>query len=262
MDPNSTYWERWKNREHWTEEQWAEESRREEEEKKAWRLRWAVEKQRQKKVIELVAKELQSSFVGAEAQTIAEALEEILSKYGYKALLARSLGTASYSRKELLNLADKADALLDAAESLTEGTVEILSRDEVWKIGEPGEQEKEEFEPDDPLGPQWLVGLEKLVKIAREKVRILEEKTLRGGRKSLWTRLHGSPDDYLAFACRELAQSHGCKSQAVVIKMVQAVMEAEYGKAAMKKMDGKPSKDIGRKAVRKLVQTKPKTGTV
>ena len=112
------------------------------------------------------------------------------------------------------------------------------------------------------LGGPWIVRLRALAELAATNAKHLEQVTGKGGRKSLGSRLDGSPEDWLAQACKEFAGAHGCKSQAVVLKMVQAVMEAERGKEAMKKMNGRRSKDKGRKAVRKLAQTPPKNGTV
>lgn len=112
------------------------------------------------------------------------------------------------------------------------------------------------------LGGPWIIRLRALSELAITNAEQLSQITSKGGRKSLGSRIHGSPEDWLAKSCKIFAEANGCKSQAVVLKMVQAVMEAEHGKETMKKMDGKPSRHKGRKAVRKVAQTKQKTRTV
>ncbi|WLT31130.1 hypothetical protein [Geothrix sp. PMB-07] len=112
------------------------------------------------------------------------------------------------------------------------------------------------------LGGPWIVRLEALAELAAANADHLGNATGKGGRESFGSRLHGSPEDQLAQACNEFANTHGCESQTVVLKMVQAVMVAEHGKEMMKMMDGRPSKDKGRKAVRKVAQTDRKTRPV
>lgn len=112
------------------------------------------------------------------------------------------------------------------------------------------------------LGGPWIVRLRALAELASKKADHIEKITGKGGRKSFGSRLHGSPEDWLAAACKEFAEAHGCQSQAVALKMVQAILEAEHGKESMTRLNGKPAIHKGRKAVRKVAQTKPKKGSV
>lgn len=102
----------------------------------------------------------------------------------------------------------------------------------------------------------------KLEEVAKERASQVKTKTEKGGRRTLGDRLFGSPDLGLAEDCKEFAESHGCMSQAVQLRMVQAVYEAAHGKDEMRKKDGKPSQNKGRKSVQKLAQTKKKIITV
>lgn len=101
---------------------------------------------------------------------------------------------------------------------------------------------------------RWVVNLEALAALACAASERIAKEIRKGGRISFADRLYGSPRDALARACREFAEAHGCRTSAVVLKMVQAVMEAEGGSSQLcRKSDGRRSPDIGRKAVRKLV---------
>lgn len=108
---------------------------------------------------------------------------------------------------------------------------------------------------------RWIERLNWLASLADQTSAFISQRSAKGGRKSFWAKVHGSSRDELARECMKVAASHGCGTQSATLKMVQAVLEAEHGKSAMRKMDGKPS-DRGRKAVRKLAQTKPENGAV
>jgi hypothetical protein len=125
------------------------------------------------------------------------------------------------------------------------------------------EDENDRFQKEWRRGGRWVMRLEALAELAQMKADHMKEQASRIGRKSGATLLYGPPGDWLAEACREYAETHGCQKQAVAQKMYIAIMDAECGKDSVRRRkDGKPSKDKGRKAVKKMAQTKPKAGTV
>jgi hypothetical protein len=216
--------------------------------------------------------------LGGDAAAVVDALEKIQWGYLNRVIETEDIENAAQAKKDLLNLAKKASELEAAMFALGRGAWEVMCRRTVRRDliadADPGELPDPDPHPlarmsQDPETGEWEVDngrwvtrLHALAELARVKADRIEEQAGRGGRTSFGARLHGSPEEWLARACKEFAEAHGCESQAVALKMVQAVMEAEHGREAMKKMDGKPSKDKGRKAVRKVAQTKPKTGTV
>lgn len=239
--------------EHWTEEDWAKEHQRLQEQARAFKQRLEAKRHRGKALIKRVSCEIAQSCNGIEASRIEDNLLKFLAEYESRLQDAKSIESASQVKKHFLAVAEKAEELLDEIMKGGDGSIEAYSRNDLWRIGPLGNQEQE-YAPDDPGGSEWLAGLDKLVKTSREKARQIEEKTAKGGRKTFADLLFGSPDKLLAQACTELAETHGCRSQSVVLKMVRAVQEAENG--------SRLSKHAGRKAVRKVAQTEKMNGTV
>lgn len=173
-------------------------------------------------------------------------------------IFERDAESGPEARKHLRNLAQRARELInefDALGLLARRMVSKLSESQAaplegmdWRMG--NDLAYEEYRDG------WVARLESLEELAKAADGWFGQATGRGGRKSLMARLQGSPEDNLAYLCTRLAQSYGCDSQATVQRMVQMVMEVEYGKKAMKQIGGKPAKDKGRKAVRKMAQTK------
>ncbi len=217
------------------------------------------------------AKTFVGKIPGADAESLITFMRETGRRYMIFSLMAKLHGDTKRAKKDLTTLAEASDALLNAAQSIGEGAQELMARamtpykehrqfqDNIrMALGGEG------IDPlgQDPIGDQWMEGLWGLRDEANAALSLLAELTSRGGRKSLGDRLEGSPEERLAWACKEFAEANGCASQAVALKMVRAIMEAEKGKDAMTRLNGKPAASKGRKAVRKVAQTSPKPGTV
>ena len=215
-----------------------------------------------------------------------EALGKIQGGYRDRIIEIEGIEKAAQAKKDLLNLAKKASELEAAMFALGQGAWEVMQRRTVRQdlipeadpFGLPDryprgpqptayrtEKEAVEFfgyDDNDFRGGRWVIRLHALAELARVKADRIEKQAGKGGRKSFGARLHGSPEEWLARTCQEFAEVQGCQSQSVVLRMVRAILEAEHGKGAMTRLDGMPAEYKGRKAVRKLAQTDPKTGTV
>ena len=207
------------------------------------------------------AEALVGQFPGCDVAGLINFLFDTNWQYSLRCVLIKCYGNTEVVKKDLKGLVDGAEGLVRATETLGDGAKEILARTETpfkswrkWRMQITGE----ELNSRDPHGKDWIQGLYALAQEAKAAVLLLEKMTSRGGRRPLGARLEGSSEDWLARTCEEFAEGNGCQSQQVVLKMVQAIQEAEHGKQSMRRKDGKPSKDRGRKAVRKVAQTKPK----
>lgn len=189
----------------------------------------------------------------------------ILEDYQWNLLITESVETAKKAKKDLRNLATRAEALADAMMSLGEGAMEVLCRPtlrmdlieaaELSNLPDSrpwGNHHGELFGPPDK-GP-WIARLRGLSELARAKADRIEEKTRKGGRLSFGARIHGSPDERLARACKAFTEANGCHSQALAIKIVRTI-QCAAGRGGL-------TPHSGRKAVRKVAQTKQSKGPV
>lgn len=237
-------------------------------------------KEKQAKAVLARAAESLVKPLGMDAAAVLDALEKIQWGYLDRIIEIEGIEKAAQAKKDLLSLAKKASELEAAMFALGQGAWEVMCRQTVrqdlipeadpfglpdrYPRGlQPGaystEKEAVEFlghDDDDFRGGRWVIRLHALAELARVKADRIERQAGKGGRKSFGARLHGSPEEWLARACREFTEAHGCGSQSVVLKMVRAILEAQNGKEAMTRLDGKPAKYKGRKAVRKVAQTR------
>ena len=196
---------------------------------------------------------------------IFQKMNHILEAYQWDLMVTERVEPAKQAKRDLRNLAIKADALADAMMNLGEGAMEVICRPtlrmDLIEAAEPsnlpdprpwGNPHGKLFGPPDK-GP-WIARLRALSELARVKADRIEERTKKGGRVSFGDRLHGSPDDLLARACKAFTDANDCHSQALVIKMVQTIQRAA-GRGGI-------TPHSGRKAVRKMVQTKQSKGPV
>ncbi|HJW73269.1 MAG TPA: hypothetical protein VJ486_10610 [Geothrix sp.] len=200
-----------------------------------------------------------------------QALNTYYENYQWQILITEGVENAKQAKLKLRRLATASDELASSMLSLGQGAIEVLCRQtlrpDLFDAAEPaglpdprpwGNRHGSVF-----LGPQveapWITRLKALSDLARAKADRIEALTKKGGRgKTLGTRIHGSPEEQLAKDCGSFAEDHGCRTQAVILRMTQVIMEAARGKKWMeRKKDTKPSPDKGRKAVRKMAQTKP-----
>ncbi len=195
-------------------------------------------------VLARAAKEIAPKLHGVDAVVLEKAMSELRCEYTRRNYLA-GVGGAVDAKRQLLNVEKNANALLASLR---------LVGPAVWVLGEPEEDEALSFTGDLP----FRLRLEDLAKQAALRITRIEKVTRgKGGRKSLGARLLGSPDDWLAESCVGYAEVQGCHSQAVALRMVQAIKSAEYGDKAMsRRKDTKPSKDKGRKSIQKVAQIK------
>ena len=181
---------------------------------------------------------------------------------------ADSVEPAAKAKRDLIALAKKADELAALMLSLGAGAVGVMQRRTVrldlYPYAEPellpetnpmySPQSDEEFH-DWQAGGRWVIRLNALAELARVKAERIARQTSKGGRVSFSARLgQEPPEEWLARACAEYAAAHGCHTQAVPLRMVRAIQEAYLGE--------KIGAHAGRKAVRKMAQTLPKSGTV
>jgi hypothetical protein len=235
-----------------------------------WVAQYEANERNAKAVLKKCAAAL-AGTLGMGADALNDALEKIQWGYLNRVIETEGIENAAQAKKDLLNLAKKASELEAAMFALGRGAGEVMCRRTVRRdliadadpdgLPDPDPHPLARMLQDPETGEwgadngRWVTRLHALAELARAKADRIEEQAGRGGRTSFGARLHGSPGEWLARACKEFAEAHGCESQAVVLKMVRAILEAENGKGAM-------TRHKGRRAVRKVAQTKPKTGTV
>ena len=207
--------------------------------------------------------------LGMGADALNDALQKIQWKYQCLMRDTDGIGDASRAKTNLRRLAKKAGELEALMLALGQGATEVMQRRTVRLdliadadpdgLPDPDTHpsarlfrnpDTDEWEAD--LG-RWVTRLRALAELARVKADRIQKQTAKGGKRSFAARLRGeSVEEGLARACKDFAQARGCQSQAVVLKMVRAVLEAEHGKKAMLDIDGNPAKQVGRKAFAKV----------
>ena len=237
-----------------------------------WRAGWEAMCLRRPELFRIAAEALLPKFQGMDVTAIQIALEEIWE--GYQGCLAETddFEDAPTAKLNLENLARKANELAELMLNLDQGATEVMNYTNVPQklfqdakpFNLPGSDRwglvfegltKQDFlrrQLEHSAGDLWVIRLHALAKLAEMKANWIGALIAKGGKIDLATRLHGSPVDSLAKTCFEFAKAHGCRTQAVVLKMVQIILETSQV--------GKIDKSAGRKAVRKVAQTQPKGG--
>jgi hypothetical protein len=111
---------------------------------------------------------------------------------------------------------------------------------------------------DEVRGGRWVVRLKALAELAKQKESQIKTIAGRGGRKS-FSAHQGveSATDWLAHACHGFVNAYGARTQTAALAMMRVILEIEHGKSAIEhRTDAKPSRDVGRKAVRKAATAK------
>lgn len=215
-----------------------------------------------------LAVEIAPSFSGIDPDSLPEVFEDFWSAYDYWVVLSTT-ESASDARADLLLMAAKADELAAVMKALGKGAVDAMQapsiKPEMARLARTDElpdplqwgdhslatdesiQSKEAMDHLWERGGPWVCRLEALAKLGRSRAAWIEEQFGKGGRRPFGDQIHGSPEGQLAHLCTCFAIEHGCRLQPVVVKIVQAIMDAHHGT--------KPGPQVGRKAVRRAFQT-------
>lgn len=242
-----------------------------------------AEQKRRDTVFDKVANEIAPKLV-IDVGEVKKTLVHIWCDYDRQIIETEGIEKGPKAKNDLWLLAAKAEELASVIRRLDQGAVEVMNEltmpQELIQAAEPFnlpdlDPYNTEFIHDDSdpryqadlekwkLGGLWVIRLESMAKLARLQANRIATQIREGGRKSFADRLHGKPDDWLAQACMEFAEAHGCKTLAVARRLMNAIKEVEYDERTMeRRKDAKRSEDIGRKAVRKVAQTKKDCGTV
>lgn len=206
---------------------------------------------------------------GVNAADVVKAMENLEFSFSMERIDSESVEPAPKARKGLLNLAKKADDLAEAIKGLGCGAVAVMQRHTVrtdlYRDARPDllPENNPRYSPQSDeeaevwmAGGGWVIRLRALAELARVKAARIACQGAKGGRISFAARLgQDAPEEWLARACNGYLRANGCDSQAVSLKMVRAILEADNGKKLT-------SPHTGRKAVRKVAQTKLKSVTV
>lgn len=240
--------------------------------------RYEAEERAAKAVLKKCAAGLSGTF-GMGADELNEALRNIQWRFNGDLFETEGIENATQAKASLQKLAKKTNELAALMLTLGQGATQVMQRrtvrgdlildadpdglpDPDWHPGARMFHNPDTDEWEEDTG-RWVTRLRALADLAQVKAIRIEQETRKGGKRSFAARLRGeSEEESLARACKDFAQAHGCQSQAVVLKMVRAVLEAEKGKKAMLDLAGRPSKQVGRKAVAKVFQTPHAGGTV
>lgn len=234
------------------------------------------------------AKELAPNFDNLSAEDIKSRLVGMWGEYLYRQLEVDEKENAGKVRIQLRTLAKQADELISTMLLLGQGAVRMmnlptnqveLARDADpsglparnstggnWPRKYSSLKEAQEFNwwdtSDEWRGGRWVIRLHALSDLAKEKADQIKMLSGKGGRKSFVRHLgEQTARDWLAQACAEFVEANGCKTQTVAAALMRAVIEVVHGRKAVEQRDvERPSREIGRKAVRKATHSKPKKG--
>lgn len=216
-----------------------------------------------------------AASLGLTPSVVAGALADLLRHFHISQFDSAGTEHAAKAKADARQVAKKAEELTEALRALGPGAVEVMNRltgrQDLTLDAEPfalpgsawddprlpppdSDEEVDDYEENLRRGGRWVIRLQALAELARVSADWIEEETRKGGRASFATRLNGeSSEDTLARACKEFVASHGCQSQAVVLSVMRAILEAAHGEIAPQ---------AGRRAVSKMFQTPLKLGTV
>ena len=211
---------------------------------------------------------LQNEFPLLSVDYIHQKIDEIHKEYAQRKIEAECFGSSHNINKALKNISRCANELALAFEKSVVGTPEVINlkidvvvHDDFRKTMTNDEfmafekkltmvsNHEDWFDWD-----TWVSNLKFLCAHAAYKTMWIEDMAGKGGRFTLADRVYGSPEDWLAEACLKFTEENHNYSKSIVLKIVQGIQESYRGEK------GKPA--AGRKAVRKLAQTKPESGTV
>ena len=127
---------------------------------------------------------------------------------------------------------------------------DLVGKEPHWEVTATAEQNRqwaEEWE----RGGRWVIRLEALAKLARNKGRQVGAGAKGHGPAKLGAILHGSPNETLMAYCLKFVWKHrGPDPLALALAMAHAVIHAETKK--------KPNPQVGRKVLARLSQSLPK----
>lgn len=102
---------------------------------------------------------------------------------------------------------------------------------------------------------QWARRLKALENSAEKGIEGIKACVEGGGRKTLNARQSGDPLFALGVYCMDLAKRFGSGTVTQANKIEQAILNAHFGEAGLRGKNGKPLKEKGLKAIRKIAQT-------
>lgn len=201
-----------------------------------------------------------------------DSMEFMWSRYSMDLRSESGIENASLVRDDLQLLAARADELAATMLRLGQGSVEVLnlpsSSRNLWS-----EAEVASLPSRDPFGPacetsdqsverggQWIIRLQALAKLAREKQRWVSDLTSKGGNKSLAPTIREvTPDDALAEDYIRFVLARGKANQAIAMRMMQAIKGVEHStpgrRTSITSPTAEPCRAAIRKAYRRVVQT-------
>ena len=222
-----------------------------------------------KSVYAKAAAEIVSKLDEVDASAVVDDMEYMECSFTLYKWDSESVEAAAQAKRDLLTLSKKADELANLVKALGLGAVAVMKRrtvrpdlyqdaePELLPENHPGYTPQSDEEAEEWMaGGRWVIRLRALAELAKVKAERIARQTAKGGRISFSTRLgQEPPEEWLARACKEYVEARGCHSQAVILKMVQAIQAVFQGEKGKK-----PS--AGRAFVRKVVQTQVKTGSI
>ena len=186
---------------------------------------------------------LASEFSTATQEEIRDFLVYAGQAYEHHSNLVKSYVRSSPEvRAEVQGLADLAEELRKSIVRLSPGAMGMLSLSSITAVEMTGLLQ--DIAIDEPVS-NLMAHLFRLEKLANEATQAHKDLVSSRGKITLGERLHGKSKDILADDCSVFVREHGGSGQAVVLRMVQAVMWS---------VDGKGVEFKGRKSVRRVAQ--------
>lgn len=215
-------------------------------------LAWLLARSKfEEKIIKDAISEIAPRLQDLQEGEFEKAIKEIRDGYFERRLECEFINTSPSTKTDLEKLSKNAKALAKTMEKMKVGVNELLNMrvgggylsdpPEGVRFNEFGTWEgwEEGFDLE-----RWVSKLRALAKRSDEWFAWITKSSGKGGRVPLSNRIFGSPDLWLAGACKHFVEKHGCRSQTVVARLVLAIKEVSEGK--------KLGKGAGKKAVRNL----------
>jgi hypothetical protein len=239
-------------------------------------LKEKIDRERSRRAIlfHQCAKLNSQAFHGIDSSELVIEFEKLWEAFQERLVQSENIKDGSRARQQMLELGIRAEELARLILDLDQGAVELMNLSDIpvdllehakaFDLPNHGNcfrielthtvQEFHTREMEKAAGGLWVIRLKALAKLAHLQAGYLGELIAKGGRKSLSTRLHGSSDEWLADTCWEFSRTYGVTDEATVLRIVRTILQAS-DHANIKA-------HAGRKAVRKVAQTRRNSGPV